>query len=60
MLTDCVPDDYASYRQAMTDVVPLDTDPAALKHLPLRVYLDDSPAIQMPITPLQNGAVALV
>ncbi|KAF1772744.1 Zinc finger, RING/FYVE/PHD-type [Phytophthora cactorum] len=42
--------DYESYRQA-TRELQLDggVDASALRHLPLRVHLDNAPAIQMPI-----------
>ncbi|KAG7379873.1 autophagy protein 5 [Phytophthora boehmeriae] len=48
--------DYDSYREA-THTLQLDggVDISALRHLPLRVHLNDAPAIQMPIAPLQDG-----
>ncbi|KAG6623658.1 Autophagy protein 5 [Phytophthora cinnamomi] len=48
--------DYEGYREA-TRELHLDggVDASALRHLPLRVHLDNAPAIQMPIAPLQNG-----
>ncbi|RLN72005.1 hypothetical protein BBJ28_00007412 [Nothophytophthora sp. Chile5] len=47
----------SSYREA-TRELQLDggVDASALRHLPLRVHLDNVPAIQMPIAPLQDGA----
>ncbi|KAF4316207.1 hypothetical protein BBO99_00008795 [Phytophthora kernoviae] len=50
------PHDYESYREA-THELQLDggVEISALRHLPLRVHLDDAPAIQMPIAPLQEG-----
>lgn len=51
----CDVDDYAGYRSAMRDVLALDSDPAAMRHLPLRVHFDTSPPIQMPIAPLRDG-----
>ncbi|CAH0478244.1 unnamed protein product [Peronospora belbahrii] len=48
--------DYESYREATHDLH-LDgrVDASALRHLPLRVHLNNEPAIQMPIAPLDNG-----
>ncbi|KAH7487853.1 hypothetical protein KRP22_013449 [Phytophthora ramorum] len=48
--------DFESYREA-TRKLHLDggVDASALRHLPLRLHLDNAPAIQMPISPLQDG-----
>ncbi|KAL3664307.1 hypothetical protein V7S43_010632 [Phytophthora oleae] len=54
--TSIAQNDYESYREA-THALHLDggVDASALRHLPLRVHLDNTPAIQMPIAPLQDG-----
>lgn len=51
-------DDFQSYRVATKDLQ-LDHEDVSLSSnmrlIPIRVHLNQSPAIQMPITPLTNG-----
>ncbi|POM80979.1 Autophagy protein 5 [Phytophthora palmivora] len=54
--TSIAQNDYDSYREATQELhLSGGVDASALRHLPLRVHLDNAPAIQMPIAPLQNG-----
>lgn len=55
-------DDFQSYRVATRDLQ-LDHEDVGLasnmRMIPIRVHLNQEPAIQMPITPLTNGTISI-